>query len=145
MSISQSISESISEWGGIKAMALPCRQKPWQKWHMTLDSWHMTCAYDMWHVTHDTWPVTCDMWHMEGGEHSLKISSIYFIRFRWRCFEDTWTKGSPNQWRNELMTKVFVEQPRLHIRKHGLKCSSTICHFWIQCLFQTNILSGSIF
>ena len=26
-----SMNELVNEWGGIKAMALPCRQKPWQK------------------------------------------------------------------------------------------------------------------
>jgi hypothetical protein len=31
MSMNELVNELVNEWGGIKAMALPCRQKPWQK------------------------------------------------------------------------------------------------------------------
>ena len=38
--------------------------------HLTPDISHLKCTY-----------VTCDMWHMVGGESSLKISAPQLLRF----------------------------------------------------------------
>ena len=48
----------------------------------------MTC--DMWQVTCDMRQVTHDMWHMVGGQHSLKILApmVWGIQ----CLEDIFTK-----------------------------------------------------
>ena len=77
--------------------------------------WHVT--HDMWHVTLDMWRVTCDKWQVWGGEHSLKISVpqllllvIYDImKIRRKRLTD-WL----NEWMNQSMTKLFIEQPQLH-------------------------------
>ena len=66
---------------------------------MTRDTWHLT--YDTRHVTHG------------GGEHSLKISGPQLLWFgidiTSNIFPQTITESV-----NELITEVFVEQPRLH-------------------------------
>ena len=66
----------------------------------------------MWHLTPDTWYVTRDMWHMVGGEHSLKISapqlSLFGIDSVLKILKERMT-----QLINEWMMKVFIEQPRL--------------------------------
>ena len=56
--------------------------------------------------------VTRDMRHVEGGEYCLKISGLKLL---WignegvlKIFEQN------NDWPTESITKVFVEQPRLH-------------------------------
>ena len=79
-------------------------------WHLTPDMWHMTC---------DTWHVPYDMWHMVWGEHSLKFQlSSLTVWDLWRLeyFEemDELMNESVNESVNELMTKGFIEQPRLH-------------------------------
>ena len=43
-------------------------------WHLRLYMWHIT--FDMRHVL-----ATFDMWHVVGGEHSLKIWAPYLLRF----------------------------------------------------------------
>ena len=35
----------------------------------------------MGHLTLNTLHVACDMWHMVGGEHSLKMSAPQLLRF----------------------------------------------------------------
>ena len=77
---------------------------------VTLDTWHVTC--DMWHLTSDTWHVT----HGEVNILStFQLPSSYGLGLRvsWRF----WTKEPPNKWINlfinEIITKVFKEQPRL--------------------------------
>ena len=50
------------------------------------------------------------MWYMVGGEHSLKISAPQLLRFG----IDSVLKILNTNLINELITKMFVEQPRLH-------------------------------
>ena len=59
--------------------------------------WHVT--HHTWHVTHEMLHMTCDMW---GRWTFSQISAPYLLRFG--------SVGSLNQ----LITKVFVEQPQLH-------------------------------
>ena len=73
-------------------------------WHSTRDTVHMTG--DMWHVTPD-------MWHTVGGEHSLKISAPQLLRFGIDIVLKILNKRI-TQGMNESVTKVIVEQPRLH-------------------------------
>ena len=57
--------------------------------------------------------MTHDMWHVIGGEHSLKISAPQLLRGE----KDSVLKIGRNRmsdWLAELITKVFVEQLRLH-------------------------------
>ena len=65
---------------------------------------------DRWHVTGDTWHVTNSM----GWTFSQNFSSLEFLVLNWQCIEYIWTKGSLNQWINELITSLFIEQPQLH-------------------------------
>ena len=65
-------------------------------------------------VTSDTWHVICDTWHVVLDEHSLKISAPLLLRFEIEGVLKIWRK-SVSQQMNELMTKVFVEEPRLHL------------------------------
>ena len=76
------------------------------------------------------WHVTSYMWHMVGGEHSLKISAPQLLRFGLDSVlkivnkritdlinESVSYKGVCRTARATpglLITKVFVEQPRLH-------------------------------
>ena len=62
------------------------------------------------------WHVTCDMWHMLRGEHSLKMSAPQLLQFGIDSVLKILNKKDHllNQWINESMTKVFIEQPRLH-------------------------------
>ena len=68
-----------------------------------------TC--DMWHVTCVMWLVTCDTWWGVTILSKCQPPSFYSLGMKviWRYFH----KGI-NQLINQLMTKVFVEQPRLH-------------------------------
>ena len=65
-------------------------------------------------MTHDMWNVTHDMWHVTrgGGEHSLKMSSPYLLRFGkdsvLRIGKKRIIDWLP-EWMNELVMKVFVE------------------------------------
>ena len=71
-------------------------------WHVTPDTWHMT--RDAWYVTPDTWHLTPDMWHMVGGEHSLKMSAPYLLRFGCNDVLKVWRKRITewiNDWMNE--------------------------------------------
>ena len=89
--------------------------------HVTCDTWHVT--HDMWHVTHDTWHVTCDTWHVThdtwhvwgGWTFSQNFSSLALTVCDLWYYEDLEEKDrSVNQWINELITRLFIEQPRLH-------------------------------
>ena len=92
------------------------RKKREKKWHFTCDMWHVTCdmwhvTCDMWHVTCDMWHVTCDTWHVWGNEHSLKISaSLLFVIYD---IMNIWRKRMIRLI-NESVTRLFIEQPRLH-------------------------------
>ena len=86
-------------------------------WHVTHDMWHKT--RDTWHVTCNMWHVACDMWHMthdmlwEVKIHSrVQLPSSYSLWFMifWRFGGKCWR----TQLSAESITKVFVEQPRLH-------------------------------
>ena len=64
-------------------------------------------------MTPDTWHVTHDMWHVVGGEHSLKISAPKLLLFVIYDIMKIWRKRLTHLI-NQLMTEVIVEQPRLH-------------------------------
>ena len=79
-------------------------------WHLTFDMWHVTC--NTWHVTHDMWHMTRDMF---GGVNILskfQLPSSYGLWFMilWRSGGKGWLSKSVNQW----ITRLFIEQPRLH-------------------------------
>ena len=55
-------------------------------------------------MTGDRWHVICDMWHVVGGEHSLKILAPYLLLFViydimkiWRTRMNDWLNQSINQ------------------------------------------------
>ena len=84
---------------------------------MTRDTWHVT--RDTCHVTRDTWQVTRDTWHVTrdtfGGVNILskfQLPSSYRLWFMilWRSGGKGWIA----EWINELITRLFVGQPRLH-------------------------------
>ena len=56
---------------------------------------------------------TCDSWYVVGVEHFLKISAPQLLRFGNEGVLKIWRKRMTYRV-NELMTKVFVEQLRLH-------------------------------
>ena len=68
---------------------------------------------DMWHVTPDSWHMTCEMWHMVGGEHSLQISASQLLRFGIESVLKILNERITD-WMNKLLTKVILEQPRVH-------------------------------
>ena len=79
-------------------------------WHLTSDTWHLTP--DTLYVTRDN-----DMWHIVRGEHSLKMSAPYLLGlglFSVLKILNKWITDLINQLINEWLTRVFVEQPRLH-------------------------------
>ena len=64
------------------------------------------------HLTSDIWHLTRDTWHAMHGEYSLTNSrSLAYTVWEWRNFDDL---EEMDQLVNESVTKVFVEQPRLH-------------------------------
>ena len=60
----------------------------------------------------ETWHMTFDMWHMERGEHSLKISDLKLLQFGSKDVLTILTGKA------ELVTRIiitlFVEQPQVH-------------------------------
>ena len=61
--------------------------------------------------------MTPDMWHMVGGERSLKISAPQLLWFGIDSVLKILNKritDSINECMDELITKVIIEQPRLH-------------------------------
>ena len=100
--------------------------------HATCDTWHVTLTHrgwwtlsenysfvvimlsDVWYVTCDTWNVTLVKWHTGGGEDFfLFISAHSFIVFAVMIFMHRTTELT-SKWINNLMTKVFVQQPWLN-------------------------------
>ena len=74
---------------------------------VTCDTWHVT--RDTWH---DTWHMTCDMF---GGVNILskfQLPSSYGLWFMilWISGGKGWLNQLINQW----ITRLFIEQPRLH-------------------------------
>ena len=65
----------------------------------------------MWHMTRYMWHMTCDTWWGVNSLSKCQLFSSYGLgqTVSWRF----WTKGSFNEWMNELITKLFIEQPRL--------------------------------
>ena len=59
----------------------------------------------MWHVTRDMFG--------EGGEHSLKVSAPKLLLFVIYDIMKIWRKRLTD-WIDELMTRLFIEQPQLH-------------------------------
>ena len=76
----------------------------------TPNTWHLTP--DTWHLTPDTWHLTCDTGWGINFLSKLQISSSYdlSVMMFWR-----FGKGSLTQLIIYWITKVFVEQPRLHL------------------------------
>ena len=72
-------------------------------WHVTGDSGHVT--RDMWHVTHD-------MFEGVNILSKFQLPSSYRLWFMilWRSGGKGWLA----EWINELITRLFIEQPRLH-------------------------------
>ena len=81
-----------------------------KKKKVTCDTWHVT--HDMWHVTCGMWHVTCDILWWVKILNKFQLPSSYGLWFiiSWRLGG----KCSRTDLINQLMTKVFVEQPRLH-------------------------------
>ena len=81
-------------------------------WHVTIYTRHVTC--DIWHVTCDTWHMTCNMWHVTNGVGYNIVSEFYLpssyslsVMMCWRFGGN----GLLNEWINERMLEMFVEQP----------------------------------
>ena len=71
--------------------------------HLTRDTWHVTP--DMWHLTCDMWQLTYDTWWGVNIISKFQLPSSYGLEERAHLV---------NEWMNYLITKVIVEQPRLH-------------------------------
>ena len=71
---------------------------------MARDTWQVT--HDMWHVTRDTWHVTCDIFG--GWTFSQHFSSLALNV----C--DLWYLEEKADLMNQLMPRLFIEQPWLH-------------------------------
>ena len=73
-------------------------------------------------MTGETWQVTHNMWHMTHGGvwiffKKSQLSSSKGLGVM--MFGRSWGEASVIEWMNQLMTKVFLEQPWLHrVRKH---------------------------
>ena len=78
--------------------------------------WHGTC--DMWHVTRDMWHVTRDMGcvtYCRGWTFSQNFSSLALTVCDLWYYEYLEEKAQGlNESMNELITRLFIEQPRLH-------------------------------
>ena len=106
----------VNEWMTEVFVEQPRLHRVCQKifWHVTGDTWHLTG--DRWHMTRDMWHVTHDTWHIVLDEHSLKISAPQHFRFGidsvWNIFPQTmsYLPYLINEW----ITRLFIEQPRLH-------------------------------
>ena len=81
---------------------------------MTCDTWHVTP--DTWHVTHDKWHVSRDTQEVMNIASKFQVPSSYglCVYVSWRF----WTKGSPTQWINQWITKVFIEHPRVKLKAY---------------------------
>ena len=67
---------------------------------------YVTC--DMWHMTRDTWHMTRDMFG--GGDILSKFQLLLFVIYD---IMKIWRKRM-NESVNELMMRLFIEQPGLH-------------------------------
>ena len=73
--------------------------------------WHVT--HEMWHVTRDMWHFTCDTQGVVNIVSKCQVPSSKGLEVG--CFEEMEEKGDLiNEWINQSVTDVFVEQPRLH-------------------------------
>ena len=93
------------------------KKKTKKRKKMTCDMWHVT--HDIWHVTHDTWHVvTRETWHVWGVNilSKFQLPSSYRLWFMilWRSGEKGWLTEWMNESINQSMTRLFIEQPRLH-------------------------------
>ena len=72
--------------------------------------WHLTP--DTWHLTRDTWHLTCDTWWGVNILSKFQLPSSFGLGGKgiWR----SGGKGSLTWSISEWITKVFIEQPRLH-------------------------------
>ena len=85
------------------------KEKRKKLWHVTSDMWHVT--RDTWHVTRVTWHMTC----LGGWTFSQNFSSLALTVCDLWYYEDLQEKADGlNRWINESMTRLFIEQPRLH-------------------------------
>ena len=97
---------------------------------MTPDTWHMTPVNcDIRHMTHDTKNKTCDTKHMTHDTQGVVniVAKLQFpscnglgVRMFWRYLH----KGSVTELIKQLMTKVFVKEPRQH------SFNKKSCSFW---------------
>ena len=80
--------------------------------HVTPDTWHLTC--ETWHVKPYTLHVTPDMLNMVGVSilSKFQLPSSYGLGIM--MFWGFGGKGLLNELMNQWVTKVIVEQPRLH-------------------------------
>ena len=78
---------------------------------------------DMWHVTRGLWYMTRGMWHLTRemwGDVNLlskfQLPSSYSLGVKvcWRYFHRGSVSDLKNEWMNELMRGVFVEQHWVH-------------------------------
>ena len=75
----------------------------------------------MWHVTRDTWHVARDTWHVTrdmfgGWTFSQIFSSLALMVCDLWCYEDLEEKDdSLNELKTEWTTRLFIEQPQLHL------------------------------
>ena len=58
--------------------------------------------------------VACDMWHVWGGEHSLKISALLLLPFVIYDIMKIWRKRKTHLMNQSIMARLFIDQPRLH-------------------------------
>ena len=70
-------------------------------WHLTPDTWHVT--HDMWHVTHGKGEGVKKIFSQNFNSLGLWVWALWFL--------EDWEEK--DDWMNELVTKLFVEQPPL--------------------------------
>ena len=85
-----------------------------KKKNVTCDTWHVTC--DTWHMTRGTWHVTHDMLGVMNILSKFQFPSPYclWIMMLWRYGGKGSMIESINESINESVTRLFIEQPRLH-------------------------------
>ena len=84
---------------------MTCSTTSSRKREEQIEDFFATC--DIWYLTYDTGKVTCDMWHMEGGEHYLKMSGLYLIWFGSECDLKIFPHRM-SDWINESMNEKGV-------------------------------------
>ena len=68
---------------------------------------------DTWNVAPDTWHMTRDMWQILSQFQLPRSYGLVEIIF-WSLGGKGWLTLLMNEWMNEWMRKVILEQPRLH-------------------------------